>query len=237
MALLRAVVILLAVLNLFAFAGLRGWLGVAGRQGEPERLTNQLHPERILLHRSSSEGKGGKNAAPPVAVVAPAVPSTVPADTRPAKEAPPACGALSAPNAEAAKALSEALGRQQGVTLQEQPLEPPSSWWVHLPPADSRGAAGALVADLRQKGVTDVYIMNESSAYPHAVSLGLFKQAVQADRLLEQLRSRGVAGAKVTPRGSAARRIEVRGSQEAVDKALAQVAGQMPGLEPVGCAP
>ncbi|MBL8447542.1 MAG: SPOR domain-containing protein [Zoogloeaceae bacterium] len=235
---LRAVVILLVVLNLLAFAGLQGWLGVASRQGEPERLTNQLHPERIVLHGPLRERKAAKDSSPASPIPAPTSNQAVAPGREAASTSPPACAALTAPTPEAAKSLLSALARQEGVTVQDLPLEPPSSWWVHLPPAESRAAAEALVADLRQKGVTDVYIMNESTAYPYAVSLGLFKQVGQADRLLDQLRSRGVAAAVVTARSaSPGRRIEVRGSQAAVDGALAQGATRAPGLEAASCAP
>src|SRR5690554_4187785 len=45
---LRALLFILLLLNLLLFAGgYMGWLGTPAFRGEPERLTNQLHPERI----------------------------------------------------------------------------------------------------------------------------------------------------------------------------------------------
>lgn len=49
MSVLRPLLIVLLLLNLLALATGQGWLGTAGRQGEPERLTNQISPERIVL--------------------------------------------------------------------------------------------------------------------------------------------------------------------------------------------
>jgi len=49
MSVLRPLLIVLLLLNLLALATGLGWLGTAGRQGEPERLTNQISPELIVL--------------------------------------------------------------------------------------------------------------------------------------------------------------------------------------------
>lgn len=49
MSVLRPLLIVLLLLNLLALATGQGWLGTAGRQGEPERLTNQISPELIVL--------------------------------------------------------------------------------------------------------------------------------------------------------------------------------------------
>lgn len=49
MPVLRFLVILLLILNLLALAAWRGWLGEGDTRGEPERITNQLRPERIHL--------------------------------------------------------------------------------------------------------------------------------------------------------------------------------------------
>ena len=45
----RLLLIILLLLNLLAFAAGMGWLGTAQERGEPERLTNQINPERIEL--------------------------------------------------------------------------------------------------------------------------------------------------------------------------------------------
>ena len=55
---LRFLIILLLMLNLLAYAIVRGWLGEAGQLGEPHRISGQLHPERIRL-----SGDSGPQAA------------------------------------------------------------------------------------------------------------------------------------------------------------------------------
>src|SRR5574340_160506 len=62
---LRTLLILLVILNLLAFAGLQGWLGRPSTKGEPERLTNQLNPERIKLRAPpAAAGEVGRTQAP-----------------------------------------------------------------------------------------------------------------------------------------------------------------------------
>jgi hypothetical protein len=46
---LRLVLIVLLALNLLAFAAICGWLGRPAADGEPERISNQLNPDRIRL--------------------------------------------------------------------------------------------------------------------------------------------------------------------------------------------
>ena len=67
MAPLRVTVIILIFANLLALALWRGWLGGGSSYGEPERLSNQLNPERLRLMTE---------ARPPAAPPAPATSST-----------------------------------------------------------------------------------------------------------------------------------------------------------------
>jgi hypothetical protein len=66
MAPLRVTVIILIFANLLALALWKGWLGGGSSYGEPERLSNQLNPERLRLMTEARPP-----AAPP-AVVKPA---------------------------------------------------------------------------------------------------------------------------------------------------------------------
>ena len=49
MAPLRIIVIVLIFANLLALAIWKGWLGGGPSHGEPERLSNQLNPDKIRL--------------------------------------------------------------------------------------------------------------------------------------------------------------------------------------------
>jgi HAMP domain-containing protein len=235
MAPLRTLLILLILLNLLAFATLQGWLGSTAPQGEPERLANQLNPERITLRPAAparpevartTSAPAPAPAAPPQGAAPQAVPAT-----------PPACVAFAALSPEAARSLGETLAAQVDLKLRDVPTEVPSSWWVSLPPADSKEAAEASVAELRRQGVTDLFIVQEPGPNRYAVSLGLFRQEAQARRLLEQLQGKGVAEARVTPRGTATHRIEIRGPAERLAELASELAGRYPGASRLGCQP
>lgn len=229
MARLRTLVIILILLNLLAAAGLMGWLGSPVVPGEPERLTNQLNPERIKL-RSAREAKP-RAPAPPVAEIAP------PPAPPPVAAAPEACMAFAGLNAEAARSLSDGLATRGDLTVRTLSTEVPSSWWVNLPPAQSKEAAEASVAELRSLGVTDLFIVQDAGPNQFAVSLGLFKQEAQAQRLVEQLQAKGVAAARASPRGSTVHRVEIRGTAERLETLGRELAGRYRPGSRVECQP
>lgn len=229
---LRTLLILLVILNLLAFAGLQGWLGRPSAKGEPERLTNQLNPERIKLRAPpAAAGEVGRTQAP-----AGSTGQTAPVPAGAAASVPEACLAFAVANPEAARALGDALATQADLRVRDVAVEVPNSWWVNLPPAESREAAEARAADLRKQGVTDLYILHEPGPNQFAVSLGLFKQEAQAERWMEQLRSKGVE-ARVTPRGTVTHRIEVRGTEDRLASLPGEVRARQPSASRVECEP
>lgn len=246
MAWLRTLLIVLVLLNVLAFAGLQGWLGAPTQQGEPERLTNQLNPERIKLRPPAAKPrkadlapapKPAPQPAPSAAPVSPPVAAaTEAAPSANGNGSEPACLALAGLTAEAAGRLAGELASQQGVVARDVQVEPPTSWWVNIPPAESREAAEARAAELRQQGVTDLFVVQEAGANRFAVSLGLFKQAAQAERLLGQLQGKGISGARVTARG-AAHRVEVRGPAGRLPDLVAELAQRSPGASQQACPP
>lgn len=138
-----------------------------------------------------------------VAAAAPAAaPAPVPAPARPAL----ACldiGALSAGDARRFEARLSALDLggqvQEGrKTVQAQDV---TSWLVNIPPQPNREAAERKVAELRNLGVSDLFIMNGDSPMKNAISLGAFKTESGAQTLLAQLNKQGVHSARITPRG------------------------------------
>ncbi|MDH3647600.1 MAG: hypothetical protein OER80_12590 [Gammaproteobacteria bacterium] len=64
--------------------------------------------------------------------------------------------------------------------------------WVHLPPQASREAAVAVVADLRGKGVTDIYI-EPSGALENSISLGVFSERKHAETRAGRIRRLGIS--------------------------------------------
>jgi hypothetical protein len=205
---LRVLFVLLVIGNLFLVAAnLGNFSRVPG--GEPERLASQLRPEKLRLVQSPRELGGSKPAAPEPAVSAP---------EPQAAASPPA----------AAPTPSLACVRWTGLTLQQadqvvqqakaggmratvEAAGASASWWIHLPAQADRAGAEKKAEELRQLGVKDYFIINESGPNQNSISLGLFKSEEAAKRMLEQLRRQGVQGAQVAPRGANGLKVEVKG--------------------------
>jgi cell division septation protein DedD len=99
---------------------------------------------------------------------------------------------------------------QASATLQssgqesKQRLEQGELWvgyWVHIPGYSKREDAEHAVARLNQNGITDVYISlsTADAASSNVVSLGVFKDAERAQKLLAEAKNLGFA-AQVTDR-------------------------------------
>ena len=214
MSTLRFLFILLLLLNVLAFATLKGWLGGNAPTGEPERLNNQLAPERIQFIRK--DGKEPAASQPAQADPAPLAPQQ-PGGTPQAQETPvplPAtaetlqCRAWTGLNTEDAGQLAEKL-RAAGLQPRQSSYESVTAWWVRIPPQGSREAAERKVRELKALGVSDYFIVQDAGPTQYAVSLGLFKTENAANQQLAQLRSRGVRSAGITTRNGLHHRVEV----------------------------
>lgn len=75
-----------------------------------------------------------------------------------------------------------------------------SSWWVFIPPLAGKAEADKKAAELRQIGVSDYFIIQDSGANRFAISLGLFSSEKGSQDRLAELRAKGVRSAKVNIR-------------------------------------
>lgn len=211
MGLTRFLFILLIVLNALAFAAIRGWLGSAPPPGEPERLTNQLHPERIRFAGDASQ----PDAPPPVEA-----PATIPTDAPPpvTPTAPTAalqqvCVAWSGLTGDDAGRLVAHL-QAAGIVTRHSNTDTPNAWWVRIPPQGGRDQAERKLKELKALGVTDFFVVQDPGPNQFAISLGLFKTETAANQQLAQLRSKGVRSAGVVPRLATQHRVEAEGSSD-----------------------
>jgi hypothetical protein len=245
MAPLRIVVIVLIFANLLALAIWKGWLGGGPSSGEPERLSNQLNPDRIRLVAEAS---------PPVlkpAVVMPSpvddpssaeekVEAPVPPVPVPAPEAvvPQACVVFAGLSTDQARELSARIARAgTGFTLAETRSEAPSSWWVHVPSQGSKDASDKKAAELRRLGIDDLFIMQEPGPNQFAISLGLYKNEQAATRHLEALKDKGVRSAQIVTRGAGTVRLEVKGPSDSLSTLASDLSERLRGVSRLGCAP
>lgn len=241
MAQLRVVVIALAFANLLALAVWKGWLGGGSYPGEPERLSNQLNPERMRLVAEAPLAVPTPAPAPVAAAPAPAeAPPPQPAEPPavPERPAPPGCVAfsgLTTPQRDELGARIASAG--PGFKLTESRTGAVTSWWVHVPPQGSKEAAERKAAELRKLGVNDLFIVNDPGPAQFAISLGLYKNETQANRLLESLREKGVRSAQVAGRGATALRVEVRGPSDGLATLASDLSERLGGANRLECNP
>lgn len=151
---MRFLIILLVLFNLLALAAWRGWLGEGDSGGEPERITNQLHPERIrLLSPAEVAGDAAtptEEAADPPALAVATEPVQAPDPTPRAEPADPpepvvvtppapvANAEVPAPSVAAVKPpASEPAPREAAV----EPVAPPGEVPVEAPAAPAAAPA------------------------------------------------------------------------------------------------
>jgi hypothetical protein len=144
--------------------------GDTSRLHEPARLQQQLHAERISL--------------------TPAVPK--PASTE------PACVEIGNFTPQMASAFESRLSRLSLPALpQKHYVTEQGTHMVYLPPQNGQAGAARKLAQLRQLGWTDLYLIQDQSARRWGISLGLFKSAESAQAQLALAEKAGVTGARV----------------------------------------
>ncbi|HMW52934.1 MAG TPA: SPOR domain-containing protein [Zoogloea sp.] len=244
---LRVAVIVLIFANLLALALWKGWLGGGDSDGQPERLSNQLNAERLKLAvdaRPPAPRPREAIAEAPRTSPEPPVPTPAPApaqrESAPATDtsAPPACVAFAGLGVDQAQELAARIGKVGGgLKLNESRSEQPSSWWVYIPSPGSKDGADRKAAEVRKLGVDDLYIVPDAGPNQFAISLGLFKSEVAANRQLEVLRAKGVRSAQIATRGSALVRLEVRGPSDSLATLVSDLSDHVKGVSRQGCKP
>lgn len=163
----------------------------------------------------------------------PAAPAPVPETS-----APPGCvafGGVSAAQLDEIKARSAGAG--PGFKLTESRSGAVSSWWVHVPSLGSKEAAERKAAEIRKLGVDDLFIVQDPGPAQFAISLGLYKNEVQANRLLESLREKGVRSAQVAGRGASVLRVELRGPSDSLATLASDLSERLRGANRLECSP
>lgn len=203
-------------------------LGSSGR--EPERLETQLHPERVRLL--------GEASAP--AAAAPSDAASQPVVAEPAAGSAAGgqiCVEWAALSSEQVAALNAAVrSAGDGLTLREEALPGTRSYWVNIPPQGGRAGAEKRVADLRQMGYQDIFVIKDEGPDQWAVSLGLYRNEAAANRFFEGLQKKNIRTAKITVRENASSRIRLSGTGELIERARQSAAESLKGSEPVACA-
>lgn len=184
--------------NAALFAYGQGYLGkVEGGEREPQRLKSQLARERMVM-LSAAEARAAAEAAP-TATEAPLAPEPAPAPV--ATIACTQAGSFAAPDARRFETRIERLGFGERQSRTSVPYQEVTSHLVYLPPNGGKEGADRRVAELKEKGVTNYFVMQGEGPMKWAVSLGVFKTETAAQSLIAALGKQGVRGARVLPRG------------------------------------
>ena len=171
---------------------------------EPARLKNQLAPERMqqLTPTQARQAATASVASAPQAEVAAPQPEPTSAPITRDLVACVQAGPFSTADARRFEARVARLGlapRQSRIEISYQEV---TSRLVYLPPNGGREGAQRRVAELRERGVTNFFIMqNDTSPLRHAISLGVFKSDGAAQKLVADLQRQGVRGVRILPRG------------------------------------
>jgi hypothetical protein len=227
----------LLCMNAVLFAFGRGYLGNAKpSEHEPQRIAKQLNTDKLTL------------LAPGAVVAAkPAEPEPEPAPAQPAQEAPVvaappplACIEIGGVGEREARRLDKLLApldlgdklKKDEVTVQEI-----SSHMVMIPPLGSKEAADKKAAELKELGVSNYFIMNDSSNAKWGISLGVFKSEAAAQTLLAALTKQGVSGVKIVGRPNSTTRLayRFRNIDPAVKTRLDTIAAKFDDLETRSC--
>ncbi|MGW8390505.1 SPOR domain-containing protein [Pseudoduganella sp. HUAS MS19] len=227
---LKLIFALLLVANAALYAYGQGYLGqFSGNEHEPGRLQKQQNADKLHLI-SATEAESA------VAAVAPPPPEPVTRD-EPATVACLEVGNFVLDDArkfENRLAPLELGDRQQRRNVSEQEV---SSYIVHIPPQASRAAAEKKADELRELGVTNFFILNDSSPLKWGISLGVFRTEAAAQAQLAALVKQGVQTARVTPRYTSSKQVyfQFRGISEDAKARIAKVAARFPEQETRSC--
>jgi len=217
--LLRFVFWALLCANALLFAYGRGFLGsFEGEIREPARLRNQLAAGKLVL-LSGAQAQAIADAAAPAAeepepIAADSAPAPVAAVPAPAPPSPTiACVETDAFAAGDARRFETRLARLDLGARQTRltvPFQEVTSHLVYLPPANGKEGADRRTAELRERGVTNSFVMQGDSPLRWAISLGVFKTETAARTEAARLTKLGVANVRVLPRGPQSQRFAYR---------------------------
>ncbi len=180
---LRALALLLLLVNLGFFAWTQGWLdGVVSARPhgdrEPERLAREFQPQRVrILAPSEAEAAMAASTPTPAAAVS-------------CLEAGPYTPA----EARAAEALLQAA--LPAGSWARRSVEQPGSWIVYLGRFAAAEALQKKIEELRRLPAPFEEVQSPPELAP-GLSLGRFDSRAAADKALEQLSQRGVRTARV----------------------------------------
>ena len=194
-------------LNAVLFAYGQGLLGsFKASEREPARIKNQTNTDKLLLQVPAAQ-------VPNLAAVLPPPPAPVQLEQAAPAAALVACteiGNFAAAEGKRFERQTEPLELGERQTQHEIAVQEITSHMVMIPPLGSKDAAERKAAELKAQGVSNYFIMNETTPTKWAISLGVFKSETAAQTLLAALKKQGVTGARIAGRSSSGTKLVYR---------------------------
>lgn len=215
----------LLLVNAGLFAYQRGYLAAWIPDGhESARITRQFHADLMRPVTSSAI------AAAPSGDV-PAVPVSAKPEALSCKE----IGNFDSAGAKRFEGLLQPL--ILGDKLSRHDIEETANNIVYIPSQGSKEGADKKAAELRHLGVTDFYIIQDSSDLHWGISLGVFKTEDSARALLAALNQKGVHSARLGSHSVSATKFmfQAHNLNAAEVTGLNKIAAEFPRIEVRGC--
>ena len=89
-----------------------------------------------------------------------------------------------------------------GSNLTQRQVEHTIGYWVYLPPLKNSAEVEKKVAQLKELGVEEYFVVQEAGKWHNAISLGVFKTEEAARRFRESVKAKGIVSAKAGARTS-----------------------------------
>ena len=183
---MRALVLLLILVNLLFLAWTQGYLGESSNP-DSLRVQQQLLADQIRVVSRDE---------PPAATV-----KTESAAKAVETKALSTCIVLrDLPIAEIVRFESLLAEKWPAFKVQRTKVTGSASYWVNIPPLASKQEADNKAAELKKLGIPEFYVVQENGPNNRAISLGLFSRREAATSSLEMLRAKGVKSARISER-------------------------------------
>jgi hypothetical protein len=214
---LKWIVGLLLLANLALFGWMK-WGAALTVDADAGSVQAALNPDKIKLLESLPA-----SAASPVSGAMPGLTLAVSPASAPAASVPlPTQASVPAPaavvrdatkssncvewgefsGADLARAQQELAALKLGDRLTQRMLEQDHGYWVYIPPLKKRALVEKKIAQLKERGVQDYFVVQEKGPWLNAISLGVFKTEEAAQKYLAFLQAGDVRSAKLGERKS-----------------------------------
>lgn len=229
---MRAIFLLLVLANLVFFTW--AYITREGAGGGNPNARLEIAPESIKLLKAAGQvvsDRPDKTYKSKAAAPARAVP---PVPGKAAASAPAACmewGIFAGPavaKAEAALARLEIAPERI-----ERAVADAGGYWVYMPPLKTRAEADRKLAELKDLGVTEFFVVQEPAKWRLAISLGIFRTEEAAQAFLVKIRERGVRSAVAARRENFLKQVAffVREPGDSTVARLTLIQQEFPGTE------